>query len=667
MKTFHVAVSALLFGSVKQAIGDEQIAATTPAAAAARLEDRNLRSSKIRLLNEPDIHNIFVNKKSERAQTMACTVILDSSLRPRDLQDEGSLHSDDDDRLVCAMDPVDVDGPTGFTLYPIEASLAQEQMMKSMVQSGELVSGHSTLLLQGSMIGAGELDEEVVFLPPDIEVSTGVENSQGQGFRHLAIVTGDKPILVVKVNALDHHVIDTAASISDVIFGTTSDEVSMKEQLYAISNGKLNITAGEIDSQHELAPGVIEVSIPIKLEGSCQETIVNAITAAVGDKLDISVPGPYQHVMYILQGCYSDGTAKCGTHWKAVCNWAAYAGVNSWYSVYQGGYHNIVSVLLHELGHNFDLGHSRGLDGSEYGDATCLVCSHFVFMWCLTHAQPFSRNNYIRVCCMFFFSRMGDVYNGYPVFNPAKNFQLGWYTENTIIITPSGDYSWSGSMIGIAEFANNTDEHPVIIKIETGTDTDQFIAFNRATGFNVDAYDKRAGDAVTMVEASRNGLGYSKSLLKAILKYDGDSYTYLNWADRGVDLVLTMVSRDLEVIPATTVISIQLLTQSPSASPSDQPSLGPIDQEPTTAPVPTPSTPTYPGSFCCSWNYKDCGDSEWCGANEENCGLCEGFWMDEDSVPTNCIAQWGDCTNDIEGCCTPGVCDDGNQWYRQCK
>jgi hypothetical protein len=92
-----------------------------------------------------------------------------------------------------------------------------------MLESGELVSGRSTLLLEGSAIGTGE----VLCLPPDKEVSIGVENSQAQGLRHLAVVTGDKPVLLVKVNTLDHNVTATAVEISDNIFGTTTDLVNM--------------------------------------------------------------------------------------------------------------------------------------------------------------------------------------------------------------------------------------------------------------------------------------------------------------------------------------------------------------------------------------------------------------------------------------------------------
>ena len=112
-------------------------------------------------------------------------------------------------------------------------------------------------------------------------------------------------------------------------------------------------------------------------------------------------------------------------------------------------------------------------------------------------------------------------------------------------------------------------------------------------------------------------------------------------------------------------------TEQPSAAPvtappapTSPPSV-PFTEQPSTAPAATTPTPTDPGSFCCSWNYQDCADSEWCNTNEGTCAGCSGVWIKKDNVPTNCIARWGTCTNDIDGCCTSNVCD-GDRWYRQC-
>jgi len=41
--------------------------------------------------------------------------------------------------------------------------------------------------------------------------------------------------------------------------------------------------------------------------------------------------------MYVLHSCIVG------------CGWAAYAGVNSWYSVYQGGYYKQVGVQMHGM------------------------------------------------------------------------------------------------------------------------------------------------------------------------------------------------------------------------------------------------------------------------------------------------------------------------------
>lgn len=195
-------------------------------------------------------------------------------------------------------------------------------------------------------------------------------------------------MLVVKVtDSVGKARSENATVISDNVFGTSGDPVNLKSQLYNCSWGQLNIIPGPIDAEHEEAPGVIEVTIPITLEGNGRATIRNAVTTAVQSKLGFSLPGPYQQVLYVLEKCYVD------------CGWAAYAYINSWNSVYQGGYYKQVGVQVHEIGHNLNLvrkdeellfclyagtlfhisfflflkAHSGGLDGQTYTDHTCLV------------------------------------------------------------------------------------------------------------------------------------------------------------------------------------------------------------------------------------------------------------------------------------------------------
>jgi hypothetical protein len=58
-------------------------------------------------------------------------------------------------------------------------------------------------------------------------------------------------------------------------------------------------------------------------------------------------------------------------------------------------------------------------------------------------------------------------------------------------------------MVVIADFNNNPQDNQVVVKIETGTTTDQFIAFNRAIGVN--SQNDEADDEVTIVETCNEG------------------------------------------------------------------------------------------------------------------------------------------------------------------
>ena len=102
----------------------------------------------------------------------------------------------------------------------------------------------------------------------------------------------------------------------------------------------------------------------------------------------------------------------------------------------------------------------------------------------------------------------------------------------------------------------------------------------------------------------------------------------------------------------------------PSPTPPSPTPPSPTPPSPAT-PSPTPPPPT--GNGCCSQNYKTC-DATWCGDTEAKCLTCgsagDKTWLPNGPVD-NCIARFGDCTNNMDGCCGPAACI-GNQWYRQC-
>jgi len=86
--------------------------------------------------------------------------------------------------------------------------------------------------------------------------------------------------------------------------------------------------------------------------------------------------------MYMLEGCYGN------------CGWAAYAYVDHWNSVYQGNYYYMTGVQMHEIGHNFNLAHSGGLDGQTYTDHTGFMVGIDKHLQ-LSFIPPYTDSNFI--------------------------------------------------------------------------------------------------------------------------------------------------------------------------------------------------------------------------------------------------------------------------------
>ena len=467
----------------------------------------------------------------------------------------------DDETFECEMDAADMNGNSGLSL-PIHASLGQTNDLKIMLHSGDLIPGVSKLQHGAKAF----INREGLLIPPGLVISNAVRKIP-EGKRRLAVVTGVKPILVVKVtDSVNKARYEHAAQIGDKVFGTVTDTVNLASQMKACSFGTLNIVPGTIaQSSAQAAPGVIEVSIPIPLEGNSRAVIRNAVTTAVQAKLGISLPGPYEQVMYVLEGCYQD------------CGWAAYAYINSWNSVYQGNYYYMVGVQMHELGHNFNLAHSGGLNGATYTDHTGLM------------GNPLYSDEIGKMC-----------------FNAAKNWQIGWYDTKKLLVDPLLNPSTTVKLVGIANFDTLSNNDPVVVKVETGTGADYFIGFNRAIGVN--AENDEADNEVTIVKVgSGHGESYSQSYLMATL-VQGESYTIpgFDWViePQKIDIVadpavatVSIISTALDA-PTKSPITFPPVTSAPTKSPvTSAPTKSPVTSAPTKSPVtsaPSKSTTKFP-------------------------------------------------------------------------
>ena len=82
---------------------------------------------------------------------------------------------------------------------------------------------------------------------------------------------------------------------------------------------------------------------------------------------------------------------------------------------------------------------------------------------------------------------------------------------------------------------------------------------------------------------------------------------------------------------------------------------------------------TTPDYYCDWGNGFEQPTNDYCHSSQSNCeGNCNGSWHDPNNVVTttvanNCVAEWGECTNDHNSCCSGLTCYVQDQYYAQCK
>jgi hypothetical protein len=228
-----------------------------------------------------------------------------------------------DEQFICQLQ----DGSD----LPLQGSPDQIQQLRSLLNNGTLVSGHSYVDVQESQkqqqsntVAMMRARPHSPFAPNAIlPINTEptaltlppgpIHLKQSQSRRELATYQGPKSILAVKVidkNGLQHP--DSPSVISDKIFGTYGDTSTLTSQFAACSFNKLEIHPAGYDND-KLANkmddvGVVVVEIPVSLQSSSQSTIRSEVKKAVEKKLEMGLPGKLDHIMIILENCY----VECG-------------------------------------------------------------------------------------------------------------------------------------------------------------------------------------------------------------------------------------------------------------------------------------------------------------------------------------------------------------------
>lgn len=274
-----------------------------------------------------------------------------------------------DESFVCELE----DG----SVVPIDATDEQLREMRSALRDGNLVSQVSTMevdmmpqtsldqiVQEGEAPGARGNEKKIAKLPPgSIKTQTKARRLSEHSTRRLGTLFRTNRMLVILVNDIEDRKPSFGASeTSDKIFGTNGDLETPGIQLSGCSNNQTSLTPDSGDPAVNAlmdAPGVVEVDIAISISPFDGTSIENAAIEAAMEKLGIRLPGMFDFVAIVIQDCLD----------SSECGFAAYAYLNSWKSLYVKDFYTYPAIMTHELGHNFNLGHS-GLTRT-YDDWSC--------------------------------------------------------------------------------------------------------------------------------------------------------------------------------------------------------------------------------------------------------------------------------------------------------
>ena len=176
-------------------------------------------------------------------------------------------------------------------------------------------------------------------------------------------------------------------------------------------------------------------------------------------------------------------------------------------------------------------------------------------------------------------------------FNSAKSWQFGWYDQRHLTVDANSNRAYKGKLISILNDPNISSGDPMLIKIETGTNADYFINFNRRTGFNSGTVE--GGDQV-LITVAGNGNNYAESNLQAKLSA-GQTWS----ATVGTETVSVKVNlintssngfADVDIcFGQCPNVDTPGPTAVPTTSPTKRPTPVPTTKAPTTSPTKRPT------------------------------------------------------------------------------
>ena len=444
--------------------------------------------------------------KTQTLENVECTLFL--KISRLSIPEEEKILTEE--KWTCELD-----NPNQTEYFGIErdahTTLDVKGIENNVFKSQGTKSGHSRLFASEVIVG-GSNDDPLFEISPTAHVQIFEDpddpgRSGRRGFkRELVTSSGTLKTLVVRVIAKNGA--EPTADISQLRSDVFEDRLCLKSQYEACSHGRLKIEPfhGTTATGQEVNGGVVNVKISIdpsdgnrdKLETKARERATE-IYGELSSQFDL--------VMF----CIPPGTG----------DWIAYAYINRFDSYFNDKWCSSVSTQVHEVGHNLGLAHS-GEGSSSYGDQSGM---------------------------MGFSYEMDDAPE--MCFNPAKNYQLGWYIEQQKFLNPLTDIlaKTKGNnrqyiLNGVDDFQfgrDDSEDKLISLRLkQQNSREDYYIGFNRKTGMNSETMEN--ANTVLIVKKTGGPIEYGQSWKVSILSAIGDSYTIENFDGSSFHVTIELLS-----------------------------------------------------------------------------------------------------------------------------
>lgn len=201
-----------------------------------------------------------------------------------------------------------------------------------------LQSGSTELMLSTETVVDSE-NYEIIIPKKHKPKTRSIESYYGK--RQLAQTEGTLSFLVVRVVTSNASTSGSEKELSNSIFGNDESNpqiVNMKSQFESCSHGKLNVVEATDRSGNGISINNGATTVQLNLNTNVGHTkLVNAITNALNTGFSVDRPRELaDHVLY----CLPPGSL----------NGVGYAYFNSWNSVFNDDWCNMLSATMHEIG-----------------------------------------------------------------------------------------------------------------------------------------------------------------------------------------------------------------------------------------------------------------------------------------------------------------------------